>query len=175
MLGFPCGSAAKESACNAGDLGSIPGLGRSPGEGIGYPLQYFGASLVAQTVNLPAILETWVWSLRWKDPWKRAWQATPVFLPGESRGQRSLVGYGSWGCRVTHDWATKHSTACMWCYSVETVVWHFVKRQRLSSFTCVVDLKQQLTFPCRTREQEIQSWISSPSPLLVTSRLKYVS
>ena len=39
-LGFPCGSADKESACNAGDLGSIPGLGRSPGEGKGYPLQY---------------------------------------------------------------------------------------------------------------------------------------
>ena len=41
-LGFPCGSAGKESACNAGDLGSIPGLGRSPGEGKGYPLQYSG-------------------------------------------------------------------------------------------------------------------------------------
>ena len=40
--GFPCGSAGKESACNAGDLGSIPGLGRSPGEGKGYPLQYSG-------------------------------------------------------------------------------------------------------------------------------------
>ena len=39
---FPCGSAGKESACNAGDLSSIPGLGRSPGEGKGYPLQYFG-------------------------------------------------------------------------------------------------------------------------------------
>ena len=39
-MGFPCGSAGKESACNAGDLGSIPGLGRSPGEGKGYPLQY---------------------------------------------------------------------------------------------------------------------------------------
>ena len=39
---FPCGSAGKESACNAGDLGSIPGLGRSPGEGEGYPLQYSG-------------------------------------------------------------------------------------------------------------------------------------
>ena len=39
MRGFPGGSAGKESACNAGDLGSIPGLGRSPGEGIGYPLQ----------------------------------------------------------------------------------------------------------------------------------------
>ena len=39
-LGFPCGSAGKEFACNAGDLGSIPGLGRLPGEGKGYPLQY---------------------------------------------------------------------------------------------------------------------------------------
>ena len=42
FLGFPCGSAGKESACNAGDLGLIPGVGRSPGEGKGYPLQYSG-------------------------------------------------------------------------------------------------------------------------------------
>ena len=42
FLGFPCGSAGKESACNAVDLGLIPGLGRSLGEGKGYPLQYFG-------------------------------------------------------------------------------------------------------------------------------------
>ena len=42
FLGFPCGSAGTESACNVGDLGSIPGLGRSPGEGQGYPLQYYG-------------------------------------------------------------------------------------------------------------------------------------
>ena len=41
-LGFPCGSAVKGSACNAGDLGSIPGLGRSSGEGKGYPFQYSG-------------------------------------------------------------------------------------------------------------------------------------
>ena len=40
--GFPCGSAGKESACNAGDLGLIPGLGRSPGEGKGHPVQYCG-------------------------------------------------------------------------------------------------------------------------------------
>ena len=39
IVGFPCGSAGKESSCNVGDLGSIPGLGRSPGEGKGYPLQ----------------------------------------------------------------------------------------------------------------------------------------
>ena len=42
FLGFPCDSAGKESTCNVGDLGSIPGLGRSPGEGKGYPLQYSG-------------------------------------------------------------------------------------------------------------------------------------
>ena len=42
FLGFPCGSAGKESACNAGDLGLIPGLRRSPGEGNDYPLQYSG-------------------------------------------------------------------------------------------------------------------------------------
>ena len=41
-MGFPCGSAGKESTWNAGDLGSIPGLGRSPGEEKGYPIQYFG-------------------------------------------------------------------------------------------------------------------------------------
>ena len=40
-MGFPCGSDGKESACNAGDLGSIPGLGRSPGEGKGYPPQFW--------------------------------------------------------------------------------------------------------------------------------------
>ena len=59
----------KEFTCNAGDLGSFPGLGRSPGEGIGYPFQYSWASLVAQMVkNLPATQETWVRSLGWEDP-----------------------------------------------------------------------------------------------------------
>ena len=54
-------SAGKESTCNAGDPGSIPGLERSAGEGIGYPLQYFGASLVAQLLNtVPVMQETWV-------------------------------------------------------------------------------------------------------------------
>ena len=49
--GFPGTSGGKESTCNAGDPSSIPGLGRSPGEGIGYPLQYCWASLVTQTVK----------------------------------------------------------------------------------------------------------------------------
>ena len=60
-LGFPGSSSGKEFTCDAGDPGSIPGLGRSTEEGIGYPLQYSWASLVAQTVkNLPAVQEIWV-------------------------------------------------------------------------------------------------------------------
>ena len=71
--GFPGSSAGKESTCNAGDPSSIPGLGRSPGEGKGYPLQYSWASLVAQTVkNPPAMRETWIQSLGWEDPRRRA-------------------------------------------------------------------------------------------------------
>ena len=59
----------KESACNAGNLSSIPGSGRSPGEGIGYPFQYSWASLVAQLVkNPPAMRETWVPSRGLEDP-----------------------------------------------------------------------------------------------------------
>ena len=67
--GFPDSSVGRESACNAGDPGSIPGSGRSAGEEIGYPLQYSRASLVAQLVkNLPAMQETWVQSLGCQDP-----------------------------------------------------------------------------------------------------------
>ena len=59
--GFPGSSAGKESACSAGEPSSIPGLGRSPEEGIGYPLQYSWASLLVQIVkNPPAMQETWV-------------------------------------------------------------------------------------------------------------------
>ena len=58
---FPGGSDGKESACNSGDLGRDPSVG--------------------------------------KIPWRRKWQPTPVFLPGKSRGQRSLVGYNRWGCK----------------------------------------------------------------------------
>ena len=69
ILGFPGGSSGKESACNAGDLGSIPGSGRSPGEGKGYPLQYSWASLVAQLIkSQPAMRETCVQSLGREDP-----------------------------------------------------------------------------------------------------------
>ena len=68
-MGFSDSSVGKESTCNAGDPGLIRGLGRSAGEGIGYPLQYSWASLLAQLVkNPPAMQETWLRSLGWEDP-----------------------------------------------------------------------------------------------------------
>ena len=68
MVGFPCSSAGKESTCNTGDPGSIPGLGRSPGEGVNYSLQYSWTFPVAQMVkNPPAMQETWVLSLGRED------------------------------------------------------------------------------------------------------------
>ena len=109
MNGFPGGSDNKEPVCSGGALSWIPGLGRSPGEGNGYASSILGTSLVAQAVrNLPAIpylpaiapamQETQVWSLVRKIPWRRQWLPTPVYLPGESHGQRSLMGYSPWGC-----------------------------------------------------------------------------
>ena len=117
--GFPDSSVGKESACNAGDPSSIPGLGRSAGEGIGYPLQYSWASLLAQQVkNPPAMWKTWVQSLHWEDPWRRERLPTPVFWPGErvsgkesdtperrslsvSEDGVSVGGCSAQGCRMT--------------------------------------------------------------------------
>ena len=68
-MGFPGSFTSKESTCSSGDPGLISGSGRSPGEGIGYPLQYSWDSLVAQMIkNLPAMWETQVRSLGWEDP-----------------------------------------------------------------------------------------------------------
>ena len=88
--GFPGSSAGKESTCNAGDPGSIPGSGRSTGKGMDYPLQYSWASLVTQTIkSMPAVQET-------RSPWGREQLPTPIFLPGEFYKQRSLTGYSPW-------------------------------------------------------------------------------
>ena len=99
---FCVGSDSKESACNEGDLASIPGLGRSPGEGHGNPLQYSWGSLVAQTLmNLPAMQETWLRSLGWEDTleegmathsstlaWRIPWTEEPSGL--QSMGSQRL-------------------------------------------------------------------------------------
>ena len=91
---FPDSSFGKESASNAGIPGWIPGLGRFPGDGIGYLLQYSWASLVAQLVkNLPAMQETWVQSWVGKIPWRRERVPTPIFWPGEFHRLYSLWGH----------------------------------------------------------------------------------
>ena len=95
---LPGSSAGKESACNAGDPGSIPGLGRSPEEGISYPLQFSWASLVAQMVkNLPAMQGPRFDRCVRKISWRREWLPTPVFLPEEFHGQRTLASHSPWG------------------------------------------------------------------------------
>ena len=77
----PSSSAGKESACDAGDSSFILGVGRSTGEGIGYPLQYSWTFLVAQMVkNLTAMQKTWVRSLGWEDPLEKG-MATHSSIP----------------------------------------------------------------------------------------------
>ena len=79
---FPDISVGKESTCNAGDPGWI-WVGKSPGKGVGYSLQYTWVFLVAQLVkNPPAMLETWVGKI----PWRTERIPTPVFWPGEFHG-----------------------------------------------------------------------------------------
>ena len=94
LLGFPGNSAAKESICNAGDPGLIPGLGRSPGGEIGYPLQYSWASLVTQLVKNPSAIRERPGFSPWvgKIPWRRERLHTLVFWPREFYGL-----YSPWG------------------------------------------------------------------------------
>ena len=95
-MGFLDSSVGKESACNGGDPGSIPGPGRSAGEGIGYPLQYSWASLVAQVAkNPPAMQETWVRSLGWEDPLEKGMAAHSSIL-----AWRIPVDRGAWRATV---------------------------------------------------------------------------
>ena len=91
MAAFPGNSAGKESSCNTGDPSSISGLGVSAEEEIGYPLQYFWASLVAQMVkNPPAMGETCVWSLGWEDPLEKG-KATPLQYSGLENSMDYIV------------------------------------------------------------------------------------
>ena len=145
---YPTTQVAKESACKLGDLGSVPGLGRSPGEGKGYPLQhtglensmgsivhggaksqgrlsgfqfhtsYFSAEKISQVVLVePAHQcrgrkrcgwDPWVGKIRWR----RKWHPAPVFLPGRSHGQRSLVGWSPWGHTKSQTRLSTHALLC---------------------------------------------------------------
>ena len=96
--GFPGSSAGKESTCNAGDPGSISELGRSLGEGIGYPLQYSWVSPVAEMLkNLPAIQETWVRSLGWEEPLEKG------MATHSSSGLENFMDRGAWKATIHGD------------------------------------------------------------------------
>ena len=90
-----------ESACHAGDLGSISGSGKSPGEGSGYPLQYSWASQVGASGKELVGDIRGVGSVAGfgRFPWWSARQPTPVFLLRDAHGQRSLAGYSPQDCR----------------------------------------------------------------------------
>ena len=91
-MGFPHSLGGKESTCHAGDPGSIPGSGRSPGEEIGYPLQYSWASLVAQLVkNPPAMWEIWAWSMGWEDPLEKGKAGYPLQYSGLENSMGNVV------------------------------------------------------------------------------------
>ena len=95
-MGFPDSSVGRESACNAGDPGSILGSGKLAGEGIRYPLQYSWASLVAQLVkNLPATRETWVQSLVWEDPLEKGKAHGAVNARSQLPGRRKSLQFFS--------------------------------------------------------------------------------
>ena len=116
-MGFPGSSDVKQSACNAGIPGLIPGSGRSPGEGNGNPLQYpylenpmdrgvwqAIQSMVLQRAGHDShfhfhISDIVAENYRKVYPWRREWLSTPVFLPGEFHGHRSLANYSLWGCK----------------------------------------------------------------------------
>ena len=105
--GFPDSSVGKEFACNEGDTSLILGPGISAGEGIGYPLQYSWASFVAQLVNnLPAMWETWVWSLGWEDPLEKGKATHSSILAWRIPGTGQPGGLPSMGShRVGHNWS----------------------------------------------------------------------
>ena len=110
--GFPGGSDGKESACNVGDLGSIPGLGRFPWRRAWLPTPFFGffrgsvgkqSTCKARELGLIPRLGRF--------PWRRAWQPTPVFLPGESPWTEEPGGLQSMGLQRVGHLAERLSTA----------------------------------------------------------------
>ena len=113
FLGFPCGSAGKESTCNVGDLGLIPGLEKSPGEGKGYPLHYSGLENSMDCI-VQGVAKSWTWLSDFHLHF-------PVFLPGKfpwTEEPGRLHGFAKSWTQLSN-W-TQHSTHTV-CKS-----WHYV-------------------------------------------------
>ena len=100
LKGCPDSSVDKESAYNAGDPGLIPGSGRSAGEGRLPTLLFLG--FLCGSAGKESTCNAGDWGsipVLGRSPGEGKWQPTPVFLPGEFHGQRSLVGYSPKGCK----------------------------------------------------------------------------
>ena len=139
-MDFPGDSAGEESVCNAGD----PGLGRFPGKGIGYPHHILGLPWwfrwwrICLQCGRPEF-DPWVGKI----PWRRAGQLTPVFLSGESHGQRSLAGYSPWGHKEldTTEWLStaQHSYKVIfinWKDNQDQAEWSSLKLSAL--YVCAI-------------------------------------
>ena len=144
LLGFPGSSTSKQSTFNTGDPGSIPGVGRSPGEGIGYPLQGSWASLMAQMVNnLPAMQETWVRSLGWEYPLEEGMATHSSILAWMipmDRGAWQATVHGVTKSQIKLSNQAQHSTA-LYVY--------------IHTYVCVFLCAHSLTM-CSERAQEQQ-------------------
>ena len=137
-MGFLDSSVGKESPCNAGDPHSIPGSGRSTGEGIGYSLRCSWASLVSQLVkNLPAKWETWVWSLGWEDSPEKGRATHSSILAWRIPWTVEFMGSQSIG----HDWTAFTSLHFMYNIIYIYILWNMnfflAKNLWYVGFTCL--------------------------------------
>ena len=138
-MSFLGGSGSEDSACNAGDFGSIPGWEASSGEGIGYPLQYSWYSLMFRRCkkkkNPPAMWETWVRSLGGEDPLEGGGHDNPLQYSSleNPHGQRSLAGYSPWGCKKS-DTTERLIIAYSTCQALfQALLTHFILTTNLWS------------------------------------------
>ena len=140
---LPGSSVGKKSTCNAEDPGSIPGSGRSTGEGIGYPFQYSWTSLVAQLVkNLPAMRETRPGFDPWvgKIPWRRGRLPTPVFWPGEFHGLYKTSESRDSKCNVFF-WEAPWYAPVMPGSKLDRNVWRSGEGSKTETFKCIVRIR----------------------------------
>ena len=122
---FPDSSVGKESACSARDPSSIPWSGRSAGEGIDYSLQYSWASLMAQLVKtLPAMQETWVWSLGWEDPLEKGKATHSSILAWRI----PWTVYYTGSQRVVRDWLSLSISLVLWSFSSHSQSFFFLHK-----------------------------------------------
>ena len=127
-MGFTGSSAGKESACNAGDPGSIPGLGRSTGEGIGYSLPYPWSSLVVQLVICLQCGRPGFDPCVGKIPCRRERLPTPVFRPGEFHGL-----YSPWGHKESD--MTERLSLSLTYFNIISFTQHLKLNNYLITFT----------------------------------------